>query len=190
MDVGGSEKLPGLLPDSEIDSLVEEIHLRSHGESKAATGAAASNLDLYQVNCTYYDALGKNDSHYLLARAIQFYMPGRPQVYYNGLLAEPNDMELLAKTNVGRDINRHYFKRNELANALGRTVVQKLIELIKFRNNHNSFNGEFTLESTNSDALVLNWKNGKDWSSLVVDYTNLTFKISYNQGDNEKVLQL
>ena len=190
MDVGGSEKLPGLLPDSEIDSLVEEIHLRSHGESKAATGAAASNLDLYQVNCTYYDALGKNDSHYLLARAIQFYMPGIPQVYYNGLLAEPNDMELLAKTNVGRDINRHYFKRNELANALGRTVVQKLIELIKFRNNHNSFNGEFTLESTNSDSLVLNWKNGKDWSALVVDYTNLTFKISYNQGDNEKVLQL
>ena len=24
-----------------------------------ATGAAASNLDIYQVNCTFYDALGR-----------------------------------------------------------------------------------------------------------------------------------
>nr|UVY99314.1 sucrose phosphorylase [Agrobacterium fabrum] len=51
-----------------------------------ATGTAASNLDLYQVNCTYYDALGRNDDDYLIARAIQFFAPGIPQVYYVGLL--------------------------------------------------------------------------------------------------------
>ena len=44
-----------------------------------------------------------------MARAIQFFVPGIPQVYYVGLLAGTNDMELLARTKVGRDINRHYY---------------------------------------------------------------------------------
>ena len=88
--------LPGLLTSEEIDSLVETIHERSKGESRQATGAAANNLDLYQVNCTYYDALGRRDEEYLIARALQFFAPGVPQVYYAGLLAGTNDMDLLA----------------------------------------------------------------------------------------------
>ena len=31
------------------------------GES-GETGAAANNLDLYQVNCTFYDALGRRET--------------------------------------------------------------------------------------------------------------------------------
>ena len=82
--------------------------------SRLATGAAASNVDLYQVNCTYYDALGRDDDRYLLARALQFLTPGVPQVYYVGLLAGGNDMDLLARTNVGRDVNRHHYDRDEI----------------------------------------------------------------------------
>jgi len=190
MDVGGAKGLPGLLPEEDIDSLVEQMHLNSKGQSKAATGAAASNLDLYQVNCTYFDALGKNEDHYLMARAIQFFLPGVPQVYYSGLFAEPNDMELLAKTNVGRDINRHYYSEDELVNALDRPVVQKLINLIKFRNSHAAFNGFFTLESSNSESLELSWKNEGNWNKLVIDYTNLSFKISYNEEGQEQFLNL
>jgi sucrose phosphorylase len=72
---------PGLVPPAELDALVERIHVNSAGSSRRATGAAASNLDLYQVNCTFYDALARDDRSYLLARAIQFFMPGVPQVY-------------------------------------------------------------------------------------------------------------
>ncbi len=190
MDVGGSKGLPGLLPEEDIDSLVEQMHLNSEGQSKAATGAAASNLDLYQVNCTYFDALGKNEDHYLMARAIQFFLPGVPQVYYSGLFAEPNDMELLAKTNVGRDINRHYYSDDELVNALNRPVVQKLLKLIKFRNSHPAFNGFFTLEPSNSESLGLSWKNEGNWNKLVIDYTDLSFQISYNEEGQEQLLNL
>ena len=190
MDVGGAKGLPGLLPEEDIDSLVEQMHLNSEGQSKAATGAAASNLDLYQVNCTYFDALGKNEDHYLMARAIQFFLPGVPQVYYSGLFAEPNDMELLAKTNVGRDINRHYYSDDELVKALNRPVVQKLIKLIKFRNSHPAFNGFFTLEPSNSESLELSWKNEGNWNKLVIDYTNLSFQISYNEEGQEQFLNL
>ena len=80
----------------------------------AGHGAAASNLDLYQVNCTFYDALGRRDDDYRIARAIQFFAPGVPQVYYVGLLAGTNDLDLLRRTGVGRDINRHHYTRAEL----------------------------------------------------------------------------
>lgn len=39
------------------------------------------------MNCTYYDALGQDDSRYLAAPALQLLLPGVPQVYYVGLLA-------------------------------------------------------------------------------------------------------
>src|SRR5581483_8584033 len=97
-----------------------------------ATGAAASNLDLYQINCTYYDALGRRDDEYLIARAIQFFAPGIPQVYYAGLFAGTNDMDLLARTGVGRDINRNYYTAEEVREELKRPVVQELLELIRF----------------------------------------------------------
>ena len=70
----------------EIDHLVETIHQRSRDQSRQATGAAANNLDLYQVNCTFLDALGGRETDYLIARALQFFAPGIPQVYYVGFL--------------------------------------------------------------------------------------------------------
>ncbi len=183
IDVGSSDGNPGLLPEKEIDELVEQIHINSKGESRLATGSAASNLDLYQVNCTYFDALAKNEDHYLLARAIQFFVPGVPQVYYMGLLAESNDLELLKQTKMGRDINRHFFNTAELDDAFKRPVVQKLIKLIKFRNSHPAFAGEFILKPTSNESLSLKWQNGKDWASLDVDFVKLTYSISCSSDD-------
>ena len=34
---------------------------------------AYNNLDIYQVNTTYYSALGNNDAAYLLAIAFQYF---------------------------------------------------------------------------------------------------------------------
>src|SRR5581483_7261027 len=132
LDVGPSRKspdnLPGLLLPEQIDHLVETIHQRSEGASRQATGAAASNLDLYQVNCTFYDALGRRDDDYLIARALQFFAPGIPQVYYVGLLAGNNDLDLLRRTGVGRDVNRHYYTHAELQEQLKAPVVRSLFE--------------------------------------------------------------
>jgi hypothetical protein len=133
-----------LLGPEDIDQLVTYMHANSNGTSRRATGAAASNVDLYQVNCTFYDALGCDDQRYLLARLLQFFTPGIPQVYYVGLLAGSNDMELLERTGVGRDVNRHYYTEAELRQALDRPVVQALTRLIRFRNAHPAFDGEFS----------------------------------------------
>src|SRR5437016_2972102 len=168
-DARDSEARPGLLPPEAIDALVETIHERSAGQSRKATGAAASNLDLYQVNCTFYDALGRRNDEYLLARAIQFFAPGIPQVYYTGLFAGVNDMELLARTGVGRDINRHYYTAGEIAAALKRPVVRGLLELIRFRNRHAAFQGEFNLPNCSDRELVMEWRSDAEFARLEVD---------------------
>jgi sucrose phosphorylase len=160
---------PGLLSPQEIDDLVEIIHQRSNGASRQATGGAASNLDLYQVNCTFYDALGRNDNEYLIARAMQFFAPGVPQVYYVGLLAGSNDMKLLDRTKVGRDINRHYYSSGEVAEQLARPVVQGLLHLIRIRNEHRAFGGAFTLGPSSDDTILMEWRRDTDWARLEVN---------------------
>src|SRR5512147_1718552 len=178
IDIGADNTNPGLIPPEELDALVEKIHTNSNGQSRQATGGAASNLDLYQVNCTFYDALGRNDSDYLLARAIQFFVPGIPQVYYVGLLAGENDMALLAESGVGRDINRHYYTAEEIDQALQRPVVRSLFELIRFRNRHPAFDGAFSLSETGESEIALRWDNGADWAMLEVDFASGSYRIS------------
>lgn len=77
-----------------------------------------------QINCTYYSAVGDNDDWYLLARAIQLFTPGIPLVYYVGLLAGANDIELVENTKNGRDINRHGYSLEEAIAETDRPVVK------------------------------------------------------------------
>jgi sucrose phosphorylase len=190
IDVGASGGEPGLLPPADIDRLVETIHERSNGQSRKATGAAASNLDLYQVNCTFYDALGARDTEYLLARAIQFFAPGVPQVYYTGLLAGSNDMDLLARSGVGRDINRHYYTSDEIQAALKRPVVQRLIDLIRFRNSHAAFAGELDVEPSTDNTLSLVWRHEANYAYLNVSLAALAATIGYSTPSGESTLRI
>ncbi|MEM9144498.1 MAG: sucrose phosphorylase, partial [Bacteroidota bacterium] len=180
VDVASENGEPGLIPDAVLDDIVEQIHKNSGGTSLKATGAAASNLDLYQVNCTYFDALGKDRLAYLIARAIQFFVPGIPQVYYVGLFAEGNDMELLAHTNIGRDINRHYFSQGEVSQKTQGDWFLKFRELLLFRNTHLAFDGEFVLLEAKKGVLRIKWTSEAHWALLDVDLIALHGKITYS----------
>ena len=173
---------PGLVPPAELDALVERIHANSQGTSRRATGAAASNLDLYQVNCTFYDALGRDDTAYLLARAIQFFMPGVPQVYYVGLLAGENDMALLAQSGVGRDINRHHFRRDEIDAGLHKAVVARLLQLIRLRNEHPAFSGNFELLESDTSTLAMRWQQGMHTAALCITLPDRSHRLSFSDG--------
>jgi sucrose phosphorylase len=177
-DASDRDKHPGLVAPAELDRLVEWIHAQSGGASRQATGAAASNLDLYQVNCSFYDALGRDDRAYLVARAIQFFLPGVPQVYYVGLLAGHNDLDLLARSGVGRDINRRRYSRDEIAADLQRPVVQDLLRLIRLRNQHPAFNGRFELLPSAPEVLALRWTAADDQATLRVDLRSRQAQIS------------
>jgi sucrose phosphorylase len=193
VDIGaerGDGGLPGLVPPEELDELVERIHAASGETSRRATGAAASNLDLYQVNCTFYDALGRDDRRYLLARALQFFVPGVPQVYYVGLLAGENDVALLERTGVGRDINRHYYAAGEVETALARPVVAALCELIRLRNTHPAFGGEFGCDDTGDEELVLHWQAGDARAELRIGFGDGTHRLAVTHAGALRELDL
>jgi sucrose phosphorylase len=173
---------PGLLTTAEIRALVEEIHQRSGGQSRDATGSAASNLDADQINCTLYDALGGRDDEHLVARAVQCFLPGIPQVYYVGLLAGRNDMRLLARTGVGRDINRHYFTADEVQSQVGRPVVERTLALLKMRNAHPAFAGIFDASGSTRDRLVLTWSLEQQWIRLDADLARMHAVVTSSAG--------
>ncbi len=173
----------GLLSDDQIHNLVETIHQRTGGGSLRASGHAASNLDVYQVNSTFYDALGQSDREYLIARAIQFFSPGTPQVYYVGLLAGENDLTLVEETGIGRDINRHHYTATEIDAALERPVVHSLIRLMKLRKGSSAFDGEFAIGDSGGDRLILRWTNDGASAELDVDLGAMTASLRFESPD-------
>lgn len=192
IDVGADatdRSRPGLLTPEQIDRLVEAIHENSGGTSRQATGAAASNVDLYQVNCTFHDALAGDDDRYLLARAIQLWTPGIPQVYYVGLLAGSNDMDLLARSNVGRDVNRHHYTPAEVEADLARPVVAALCRLIRFRNTHPAFDGEFACDGGGS-TLRMTWTLGSQRATLEADCATGAATVTWTDGAGSRTATL
>jgi sucrose phosphorylase len=180
----------GLLDAAEIDELVEGIHEHSHGASRLATGAAASNVDLYQVNCTFFDALGADDASYVIARLLQVWIPGVPQVYYVGLLAGHNDVELLHKTGVGRDINRHFYTAEEIELALQRPVVQRLRALLELRNTHPAFDGNWELlpDGEGEGRLSMRWTNEDALAALTVDLRARSYELTYTEAGRSRTI--
>lgn len=170
VDVGADPATgePGLLDAAQLDLLVEAIHDATGGDSRAATGAAASNLDIYQVNSTFYDAMRRDDRAYLAARALQLFLPGIHQLYYVGALAGHNDRELLERTGVGRDINRHIYSDPDLERDLARPVVAALLQLCRFRAVAPGFDGNFQAELDEDCQLRLRWESESGWSELRV----------------------
>jgi sucrose phosphorylase len=162
----------------EIEALVETIDLRSRGESRRASGGAAQNVDSSQINCTFYDALGGSDREYLIARAIQCFVPGIPQIYYVGLLAGGNDLDLLRRTGVGRDINRHYYAAGEVQQQVRRPVVQALLSLLRIRNTHSAFGGSFRFAASSAERLTLEWTNGAEFARLDVSLTEMCASVT------------
>lgn len=167
-----------LLPDEEIDAVKEQMYSQGANVKKIYSSEAYNNLDIYQVNTTYYSALGNNDDAYLMARAIQFFAPGIPQVYYVGMLAGSNDIELMERTKNGRDINRHYYTAEEVEKEQERSVVKKLKELMVLRNTHPAFSLDGTIEvEAYGDMLVITRKYGKDSITLKANLSTYQFEI-------------
>lgn len=180
----------GLMTEEESNRTVARIHEHGGNDALRASGLNSDNVDIYQVNCTYYSAIGANDDAYILARALQFFIPGMAQVYYVGLLAGENDHDLLEQTGVGRDINRHPYSIKEIAREAEKPVVKRLLKLIKLRNTHPAFEGSFTLERSPQSKLMMTWTNGADSLTLDADLKSKKVHITFSKnGRKEKVAQ-
>lgn len=174
----------GVLPDDKIKCLIERIDSRSADPIlRRSTVNAHSVGAIYQLTCTFYDALMQNDDAYIAARAIQFFTPGIPQVYYVGLLAGINDETLMATSGELRDINRHFYSLEEVDQAIEKPVVQRLLKLMRFRNSYPAFNGRFELNYSSDDSIDMAWRYGEHYASLFVDLNFNTARIRYLDAD-------
>jgi sucrose phosphorylase len=145
------------------------------------------DFDAHQINCTYYSALDENDNAYIAARAIQFFTPGIPQVYYVGMLAGRNDQAEVARTGEGRAINRRNYTSDEVDQQLQRSVVKRLMMLIKFRNEYDAFNGVFQVGEAKDHLLQLSWQKGVMLCSLTVDLHENRARIQFRDDNGDVV---
>lgn len=148
---------------------------------------SADGFDVHQIRGTFYSLLGCDDDAYLSARAIQFFAPGIPQVYYVGLLAGENDVEAVKRTGEGRELNRHNFNLAEIDKALEKNAVQRLIRLIRFRNTYPAFNGRFTVAPSTEDKLNLSWEMDGQACRLLVDLSSGKSEIVQTEADGKEL---
>ena len=168
--------LKGLISEERIQSVIDTVVKRG-GYVKDLHGQ--KNV-YYQVNATYYSALGEEDKRMLLARAIQIFMPGKPQVWYLDLFAGKNDHEAVKRAGAGghKEINRTNLTLEEIEAGLQREVVQKQLEMLRFRNTFSVFSNdsEFTMKCDGS-KIFIEWKNEDSSAVLEGDLTSFAFNI-------------
>ena len=118
----------------------------------------------HQINATFPNVVN-NDTGYVLCRAVQFFLPGEPQVYYVGLFNGQDDRELFERSGQGRDVNRHNYTEAEINDALGKPVTQAILALARLRRNP-AFNGAFSWSVLGETSMHLGWVNGDHKISL------------------------
>lgn len=168
--------LKGFLPEEEIKELIDVLVKR---------GGLVKNLHgqknmYYQVNSTYYSALGEDDRKMLLARAIQIFMPGKPQVWYLDLFAGKNDYAAVERAGAAghKEINRTNLTEVQIEEQLSKEIVGKQLELLRFRNTCPAFGFEAGLEIRQEDEkLMLTWTNQGTKAALKVDFSTYDFEI-------------
>ena len=170
--------LKGLLPEEDIQRMIDTVVSRG-GYVKDLHGA--KNV-YYQVNATYYSALGESDRRMEMARAIQLFMPGKPQIWYLDLFAGRNDYEAMRRAGVGghKEINRTNLSLDDANELLQTDIVKKQLELLRFRNTCPVFTEDADIEvKCNETKMDIIWTNASGTVSLHVDFDKESYSIEY-----------
>ena len=174
--------LDGLM-DAETAGRVVDACLRRGANLSRVVSAAhqdPTGFDVHQIRISYYSALGCNEDAYIAARAVQFFTPGIPQVYYVGLLAGENDLEgVRLAGGEGRAINRRNYSLPEIEEALRKPVVRRLQRLMQFRNTCPAFAGIFRVHESREGELRLSWEKDGETCELTVDLQAARASIRY-----------
>lgn len=181
--------LKGLIPEERIQRIIDTVVSRGgfvkdlHGQKNV----------YYQVNATYYSALGEDDRKMLLARALQLFMPGKPQIWYLDLFAGKNDYEAVKHAGAGghKEINRTNLTWEQMEEKLKEKVVKEQIKMLRFRADFPAFafDSEVTVESK-GEKMTFVWKKDGYAAKLSADLADLTFSIKSIDPQGEMTYEL
>lgn len=176
----------GLLEKVDIDAMTERV-LKRGGRVKSLFGANGNKIAYYQVNATYFSALGEDEQKLRLARAIQLFMPGIPQVWYLDLFAGKNDYEAAdsGATASHKEINRTTLTNEMIAEGMKKRVVLDQLEMMRLRNTAAAFNGSLQIADTPSHELEMAWSHEGDTITLKADLKSHAFTIHHTPAKDE-----
>ncbi len=179
----------GLLLDSEIEDIINLI-LERGGRVKNLYGSDGKKISYYQVNATYFSALGENEQKLLFARAIQMFMPGIPQIWYLDIFAGTNDYAAVEKAGADghKEINRTTLSLDDIKTALKKDVVTKQLDIIRLRNTSKAFLGSVAFQETTDDEINILWTNDGAFAQLEGNLKTHRFSIRYSEFGEEKRL--
>ena len=179
----------GLLSDEQIEATMQLITDRG-GLTKNLFDANGKKIDYYQINATFFSALGEDEQKLLLARAIQMFMPGIPQVWYLDLFAGTNDYAAAkrGRTAGHKEINRTTLELINIEDGLKQPVVLNQLELIRLRNTSPAFQGEIKLLECQPDELHIRWQHPEATLTLKANLTDHDFSIYEGEGSAEQTL--
>jgi sucrose phosphorylase len=179
----------GLLEDAEIEELMNLIIDRG-GLVKNLYGADGKKISYYQVNATYFSALGENEQKLALARAIQLFMPGIPQIWYLDIFAGANDYAGVEKAGKDghKEINRTTLSVADIKASLQKEVVLKQLDMLRLRNTSKAFSGSLEFGDASENELNLIWRNENELAQLKANLTTHEFTIQYTDSGELKNL--
>lgn len=176
----------GLMEKADIDAMVERV-LERGGRVKNLFGANGKKIAYYQVNATYFSALGEDEQKLRLARAIQLFVHGIPQVWYLDLFAGKNDYEAADKPDTAshKEINRTTLTGEMVDEGMKRAVVLDQLEMMRLRNTASAFNGSLQIADTPSHQLEMTWSHEGDSATLKADLKSYAFTIEHHPAEGE-----
>lgn len=180
--------LKGLIPEERIQQLIDTVVARG-GMVKDLHGQ--KNV-YYQVNSTYYSALGKDDNKMLMARALQLFMPGKPQIWYLDLFAGENDYEAVKRAGAAghKEINRTNLSKVEIEKALEKDVVKKQLEMLRFRSLFRAFSFDSNIKvESNGSVMTFTWEKDGYVATLMADLANMIFEIRGISEEGEIIIK-
>jgi sucrose phosphorylase len=174
----------GLLDEEQIEATMARVTERG-GRVKNLYGPDGKKIAYYQVNATFFSALGEDEQKLLLARAIQLFMPGIPQVWYLDLFAGKNDYAAADRGGAAghKEINRTNLSPQDVEDGLKRLVVREQLRLIRMRNRSPAFDGELEIHNSDEHHLVLSWVNGAHCARLEADLRSAGFRVICTDAD-------
>ena len=180
---------PGLLKDAEIEHIIETI-LNRGGRVKNIYDPEGNKISYYQVNATFFSALGEDERKLLLARALQVFMPGIPQVWYLDLFAGKNDYQAADAAGTGghKEINRTTLTQEDITRGLEKQVVLSQLDMLRLRNTSSAFSGTMAIASHDNGKLEISWKSDTETATLQANLTDHSFTITHVSNGVEKVI--
>jgi sucrose phosphorylase len=184
----GVRPLEGILPKKQFEQLLKHIDDVDGYVSKKSNPDGSETP--YELNVTYFDALGYPDedqemqiARFMCSQTVPLALKGIPGIYFNSLVAGKNDYEGVQRTGRARSINRKKWPEDELQALLADSssatniVLREYVRLLRLRSRHAAFHpdGAQNVYDLGPHVFAVE-RTAPDGSETIVSISNFTPK--------------